>query len=474
MRSWSPAKRGRAILVLLMVILVGAVLVSAKEALFPFAIGIFLVYLLLPAVNFLDARMPKFLRGRRVARPLAILTVYVGLILLLVGFFAIFVPAVSNQVQQLVQASGQYTMQIRQFTKDFDQAAVKDWLERFYAFFPDVVQDAAEDNLQQVSAFITSAVQDIVSWFVSAIQGAVLGTFNVVTSTVTFVLGIVIIPFWVFYLLNDEKNVAQSLIQAIPEKWQDDVMSLETIMSHSLGGYIRGQLFLCFIVGAMATVGMMILRMNFSVLLGTIVGIFEVFPGIGPFIGAVPAVLVAMLKSPTLAVQTAFLFFIIQQIENTFLVPKVVGASVRLHPALVMVVIVLGNEVAGIWGMIIGVPIVAIVRDVFRYLYLRFSDEEISPQVALERVRPLRQSRRVVLNPWQQTLLAWGERIVSAAAERTVALLNRLRTRGAELMVRAQERSRLGLAEALAWLSGLLKRADHSDKSSTSEGDLAD
>jgi len=81
------------------------------------------------------------------------------------------------------------------------------------------------------------------------------------------------------------------------------------------------------------------------------------------------------------------LFFVIQQIENLLLVPRISGRSVRLHPALVMVVLVVGNEAAGLWGMLLAVPVTALIRDVFKYLYLRLSDEAVTPADALGRVR---------------------------------------------------------------------------------------
>jgi predicted PurR-regulated permease PerM len=87
------------------------------------------------------------------------------------------------------------------------------------------------------------------------------------------------------------------------------------------------------------------------------------------------------------ALWTLVVFIIIQQVENLFLAPKIAGESVKLHPALVMVVLVVGNEALGLWGMLLAVPLAAVIRDVFKYLYLRFSDEEVSPGEAMARVR---------------------------------------------------------------------------------------
>ena len=95
----------------------------------------------------------------------------------------------------------------------------------------------------------------------------------------------------------------------------------------------------------------------------------------------------ALLSDPVSAIWVILAFFAIQQVENLILVPRIAGESVKLHPAMVMVVLVVGNEMAGFWGMIIAVPVTAIVRDVFKYLYLRFQDEPCAPEQAMTAIR---------------------------------------------------------------------------------------
>ena len=121
--------------------------------------------------------------------------------------------------------------------------------------------------------------------------------------------------------------------------------------------------------------------------MGLIAGIFEVLPYVGPILGAIPAVIVALLTEPITALWVVIAFFAIQQVENLILVPRISGKSVALHPALVMVALVIGNELAGLIGMLIAVPVTAVIRDVFKYLYLRLLDEPLAPDEALTRIR---------------------------------------------------------------------------------------
>jgi len=181
--------------------------------------------------------------------------------------------------------------------------------------------------------------------------------------------------------------MASAFEAAIPARVETDVRNVLRIVDDILSAYIRGQLLLCLAVGVMSTVGFVVIGLDFAVLLGVMIGLFEFIPFVGPILGAIPALIVAVIQSPITALWTILVIFAVQQAENLFLVPRVAGKSVRLHPALVMFVLVIGNEALGLWGMIIAVPLTAILRDVFKYLYLRFSDEPVSPQEALGRVR---------------------------------------------------------------------------------------
>jgi len=366
--SISPARRNRLILVAALVVIVGWMLYVARRALFPYILGLVIAYLVLPLVNFLDQRMPRFLRQRGLSRPAAILLVYLIVLGVIAGVIAFLVPVVVEQMQNLWADREDLARRGREL--------INEALIHYQASIPPEVRAAIEDSLSKAAGSIARAVQ----------QGLVK-TVVAVSSTVSFVLGMVVIPFWLFYILNDQARVGQGVRNLIPDRLEADVVNIARIVDDILSAYIRGQLILCVAIGAMATVGLLIAGVRFAVLLGVVAGIFEAFPFVGPILGAIPGVIVAALQSPDKALWALVVFFAIQQIENLFLVPKVAGESVKLHPALVMVVLVVGNEALGIWGMLLAVPVTAIIRDVFKYLYLRTSEEGLSPQEALCRVR---------------------------------------------------------------------------------------
>jgi predicted PurR-regulated permease PerM len=365
----SPARRNRLVLVGILALIIGLMLYVARAALFPYVLGLVVAYLMLPLVNLLDRHMPRLLQKRRMARPLAILLVYLVGLVILAGVIAFVVPLVGDQATSLWDAREE----LIQTGYDLVQNVMAIYRSEG---IPDTLRQALEDNLSQISAKAASLV-----------QSGLTRTISAVTSTISFVLGFIVIPFWLFYILNDQVEVSAGLFTLVPERWEADVRNLLRISDDIFSAYIRGQLLLCLFIGTLATIGLMLIGVPYALVLGLVAGIFELIPYIGPLLGAVPGVIVAALVSWPKAGWAILVFFIIQQIENLFLVPRISGRSVRLHPALVMVVLVVGNEAAGLWGMLLAVPITALIRDVFKYLYLRFSDQEVTPVEALSRVR---------------------------------------------------------------------------------------
>jgi predicted PurR-regulated permease PerM len=364
----SPGRRNRLILVAALLIIVGAMLYVARAALLPYILGLVVAYLVLPFVNWLERRMPSRFRERGLARPLSILLVYLVGVAVLAGVIAFLVPVIGAQVKDLWAARAELIGSASDL--------IQNLMARYQSDVPDRVRQAIEDNLSQMSGRIAGMVQDGLTQTVSA-----------VTSTISFVLGFIVVPFWLFYILNDQIKVSAGLMNLVPARFEDDVRNLLRISDDVFSAYIRGQLLLCLFIGVMATVGLMIVDVPYALVLGLVAGVFELIPFIGPLLGAVPGVIVAALVSWPTAGWAVLVFFIIQQVENLFLVPRISGHSVRLHPALVMVVLVVGNEAAGLWGMLLAVPVTALIRDVFKYLYLRISDEAVSPDEALGRVR---------------------------------------------------------------------------------------
>jgi predicted PurR-regulated permease PerM len=342
--------------------------IAAWAALVPFFLGLILAYLLLPIVNFLDEHSPRFMRRRRIARPLAIVIVYIAVIGVVAGFVSYFVPVVATQAEALSQVAPTYWRQIeRLYTID-----ITEFLDRI----PPEIREPIDANIARAGATL-----------VDGVQKGIEVTLRTISQTLSFILGLVIIPFWLFYVLNDHAHTRRTFYALLPDAIREDVRCIVTIVDGLLGSYLRGQLLLCLIVGGMATIALILLGIDAALLLGTIAGVLELIPILGPYMGALPAVLIALVKEPILALWTALAFAAIQQIENLFLVPRISGNAVRFHPALVMVIVLMGSQLAGLWGLLVAVPVAAMIRDVYAYLYLRTTERGATPEMALETLR---------------------------------------------------------------------------------------
>lgn len=365
--SMSPTRRNRLLLVAALILLAGSFLWIARSALVPYILASALAYLMLPLVNRLDRFLRKPLRGGRFARALAILLVYLLTAGLIVLFFVIVLPVIGEQFNVLWNSRAELW------------AGAERLAERFLGWYdvsvPLDIQTRVSDLLNQVGGTLAGAVQT-----------GVVRTLGVVTNTVTFVLGLIVIPFWLFYVLYDQTIVMRGGVSLIPARFRSDILNLVRITDGILSKYLRGQLLLCVFIGVLSTIGLTLLGVRFPAVLGLIAGIFEILPFIGPILGLIPAAIVATIQDPLLGLWSVLLFMGIQQIENVFLVPRISGKAVALHPALIMVVLVIGYQVAGLWGMILAVPLAAIIRDVFKYLYLRLQDAPLSPKEAMLRL----------------------------------------------------------------------------------------
>ena len=366
-------RRNRLLLWLTLAVLVAVVLWISRQVLLPYIVSLVLAYLLLPLVNWLDDHMPARFHRWHIDRPLAIILIYLLLLAILGGILAFAVPLLIDQVGYLVQNWPTLIERAQDWGK-------QGW--NWYQTIPDTWRTTIEANLKGLFGDL-----------VGTIENGVIAAIRQVFSTVGFIIGFIVIPFWMFYILDDASRVKKGVVGVFPESIRGDILAVAGLVDDVLSAYIRGQFLLMVFVGGMATISLLIIGVPYALILGLIAGIFEALPVLGPLLGAVPAVLVALLSSPVSAVYVAIAFFAIQQIENVLLVPRISGKSVKLHPAVVMVVLVLGNQVAGFAGMLLAVPVTAILRDVFKYLHLRLQDEPMPPAKAAGRVRAGKQVR---------------------------------------------------------------------------------
>ena len=366
------SRRKQMVLVLLSLLVLFLIVWTARTVLVPYVFGLILAYVLAPLIRFFERGFLWLSRQRylgflkRPARGLAIGLVYLLVLAVLIGFFSVFVPVLIDQGKALWETRDTIWEYIYQLGEDVVEQ---------YRLLPEQVRVQVDENLNNFGEQLGQIVQQ-----------AVGGTAVVISYTFSLVLAILIIPFWTFYMLLDSKKLGQTFVRSIPISIREDVLKIATLIDAVFASYLRGQLVLGLIIGAISTIFFGIAGVQFALILGVIAGIFELIPNIGPILGAVPAILVALAQNPTLALVTAIYAVVIQQVENIFITPRVLGRSVQLHPVLVMVVLVIGSELGGLVGLFLAPVTTGVLRDLFRYLYYRLEEIPLSPSEALAKV----------------------------------------------------------------------------------------
>jgi predicted PurR-regulated permease PerM len=362
-----PSRRtlGRWILIAVALYVVGWLLVNALPSLMPFIIGLVLAYLLLPLVNRLDRKMPRWL---------AILTVYAGGVVLVVILIAYIAPVVSEQIERLIDNFPKLMERLRVLGRELFQQ------------YQNSVPASIRVPLEQGVRNGLGTLQSNISTYIQGIGGFLFAQVLQIINTVTFLVGFLIIPIWLFYILNDVSKGRAFIDRLLHARARPDFWNIWGIIDRVFSDYIRGQLILGVAVGVMVGVFLLLLGMfgfdigNYILLLAIIAGITELIPIIGPIIGAIPGVIIGFSVSPATGLAVLLVYIAVQQLENNLLVPRIIGESVGIHPAILTVVLIAMGHVFGLLGVVLAAPLSAIARDLFIYIYRRLDGN--SPEAA--------------------------------------------------------------------------------------------
>jgi predicted PurR-regulated permease PerM len=357
---WPPPPRVG--LVVAAAAIVAVLLYLGREALTPFIVGLLIVYLLDPPVERLSR--VRF-RRLRIPRWFAILVVYGAAIL-------VVAEILNLTLQPLVGQLADFIKNLPALAKSLD--ALLRQVSEFY------------NGLRlppQVRDLIDQAIADVQSGAGGLDPMAILlPVFRSVASVVTTIFAFFVVPFWAFYILKDRPSMTRGFDAALPAEWRPDVRAIAWIANTVFGRWVRGQVLLGLVVGLATFAGLIALDIlvdpifgRFAVFFAVLAGLLELLPIIGPIISAVPPTLIALTVSPTAVVATLLLYFGVQQVENTVLVPKIQGDAVQLHPSIVVFALIVGGAIAGLLGAILALPVTAAGRDVFRYLFRRLGPE---------------------------------------------------------------------------------------------------
>jgi len=190
---------------------------------------------------------------------------------------------------------------------------------------------------------------------------------NLVKLTVSIfsnIITILTVLVFTFYLLLERKHMEQLLANFMAEDMAKRVSAVLKNIEQRMGSWVQGELILMLIIGVLAYIGLVLLRVDFALPLAILAGLLEIIPTIGPIISAIPAIIVALATSPVLALFVVLVYFIIHQTENGVVVPFVMKKSVGLPPLLTIIALMIGGKLAGIAGAVLAVPVVLVIQEI--------------------------------------------------------------------------------------------------------------
>ena len=177
-------------------------------------------------------------------------------------------------------------------------------------------------------------------------------------------IGVVTLLVITFYMLLERKNLDRYLLVLFGGDGERRAKTFVDKLEASLGGWVRGELILMLIIGTLTFIGLKLLGIPYALPLAIIAGVLEILPNIGPIVSAVPAILVALTVSPVMGLGVAALYFVIQQLENSLIAPKVMQKAAGVNPLVTIVSLAIGFQIAGAVGAILAVPLVIVSRTV--------------------------------------------------------------------------------------------------------------
>lgn len=296
---------------------------------------------------FLLAPLVKALERMGFGRTLAALTVYVAILVVVAGGASLLSVPASKQLANLVERYPEYTAQLHNALQSFDKWATDHGLPALS--LGDLVTPSAFSAVQARSV-LTGAVG-----IVSAVAGSLV---NVV---LVFVVG--------FYLLRDGDRLRRTLSGVLPERARPQYDFAVEALAFVVGGYVRAQVTMAVIIGSLAGLGCWALGVRYPIVIGLTVGLLELIPILGALLGSLIAIFIAMLQSFQLALIVAGYFLIIHFLEAYVLGPRITGVRVHLHPLVALLSMLVGVELAGLFGALFAVPLAGLLNVFIRAFY---------------------------------------------------------------------------------------------------------
>lgn len=357
LRGLTPAGLARLVLIVGALVTLTWVLAATLRPLLPFVIGLVLAYITAPLVEGLDRVMP---------RTLAVLLVIIGEILLSLLVVAVLIFPLARELMQVVENLPS-AEQLRGMIED---------LVAHLRTLPEPTQEFIRDGLRRAAV----QVRDNLAVYFQRATDIGIGALFRLLRTFSFVIGLVVLPTWLYSVVSAQKEARQALDEALPEWARADFWAMVRIVDRTLSAALRGLALQGIAVGTTTYLGLALLErfgvpsLEYQLLAAVLAGLMELLPDVGPFLWAVPAGLIGFSTSTEMGVGLLGVYLVGRWLVHRLFVSRVEERVTRgVHPAFVIVAIVALSEFGLLW-LFLAAPLVTIARDLFRYAYGRLRE----------------------------------------------------------------------------------------------------
>lgn len=320
------------------------------DPLFIIAQTIFVPLLLGGVLFYLSRPLLRFLQKRNFPRWSGVLIVLLLIVLVFYLLYAMIGPVVSDQVNSLVENAPAIIEDVEEYTMY--------WFNQ-----RDRLPDSIEEQINGLQGKVGEWAGNIGSWILSFIGSFISG-----------VITLVLVPFFLIYLLLDHDKFAPFIAKFFKGERKTWIRKTLSDIDETLQAYIQGQLFVSFLVGIMLLIGYLIIGLDYALLLALIGMATNVIPFLGPYLAVIPAIIIALVQDPIMAVYVGIIMLIAQQIESNLITPNVMGNALDVHPLTVITLILAAGNIAGLWGIILAIPVYGVIKTIVSNIYARRQD----------------------------------------------------------------------------------------------------
>ncbi|MDR1568801.1 MAG: AI-2E family transporter [Streptococcaceae bacterium] len=310
---------------------------------FPIILATVFYYLFKPFIDFAEKK--------GISRLISTIILFVILVALIIWGLVVLIPNIEKQILSFMNNVPRYMHVI--------DAKVRELLEN-------PMYDSLRPQLDKFSGSINQKVIDYAQDFSTH---AFSGFSQFLDRITTILVGIITMPFILFYLLKDGDKLLPYATSFLPVKWRKQTTNILREIDQQISSYIRGQVMIAMSVAVLFIIGFSIIGLDYTITIGISAGILNMIPYLGSFLAMIPAIILGIVAGPVMLIKVIIVFIIEQTIEGRVISPQILGSQLKIHPITIIFVLLTSGKLFGIFGVIVGIPLYASIKVIVTHLF---------------------------------------------------------------------------------------------------------